>query len=112
MGDDLFDFRVQQGLPAADDDGARAQVGKFVQAPEHDFRRHRSGKIVILVAVDAGEVAAPYGNDVGQDRMLCRQESLDYETELSVVGPEPGRSLHRELSDVRILNGIDNKNDN
>ena len=44
-------------------------------APEHLLDRHRLRKVVVLVAIGAGEIAAAHGDHVRQDRVLLVRAS-------------------------------------
>src|ERR1700691_710557 len=66
---------MQQRSATGDCDYGRAQRTELVDAAKHFFRWHRLRKIVELVAVGAGQVAAPHGNNVSQQRMLGRGKS-------------------------------------
>jgi len=69
VADDLIELRMQQRFTAADGDDARAQLGQEVEAAEHSFHTYGLRRAVILIAITAGKVAAPGGNDMSQDRM-------------------------------------------
>ena len=68
-GDDLVQIGMQQRLAAALRDDGGAQARQMVDAAEHLFERHGLRDFVVFVAVRAGEIAAPRGNDVRQDGM-------------------------------------------
>ncbi len=68
--DDLVEFGMQQGLAAADGDDRRSQFRQLVDTLEHEFSGNGFGKIVVLVAVLASQVAAADGNDMRQQRMI------------------------------------------
>ena len=63
---DLLDFGMQQRFAAADRHDGRSQLSQAVDAAEHFSVGIRRGEIVVLVAISAGEIASPCGNDVGQ----------------------------------------------
>ncbi len=67
---------MQQRLAAADRDHGGAQVGQLVHAPQHQLGRHWLRKIVKLVAVSAGQIAAPDRDQVRQQRMVGRHHGL------------------------------------
>ncbi len=72
--DNLIEFRMQQRLAAADRNHRRPQRSQLVHSLKHHFGGHGLRKIVVFVAVLAGQVAAPYGNDMRQQRMVRRSE--------------------------------------
>ena len=74
--DDGVEFGMQQRLAAADGHRRGAHGAQPVNAPEHFLGRHRLREIVKFVAIRAGQIAAPYGNDVDQQRMAGRDEGL------------------------------------
>jgi hypothetical protein len=73
---DVVKFRVQQRFSAADGNHSCAQLAQFVHPAEHFFSRHWLRKIVKLIAISAGKIAAADGNDVRQQRMLGRSQRL------------------------------------
>src|SRR5437879_8008588 len=75
-GDDLVKLGVQQRLATAQSNDGGSQVRKPVDTLEHDAQRDRLRNLVVFVTVGAGQIAAAYGNDVGQDWMIGRSQPL------------------------------------
>ncbi len=69
VGDHVVQFGMQQRLAAADRDHGGAQIGQMVQAVLHFIERDGAREIVEFVAIRAGEIAPPDGNDVDEQRM-------------------------------------------
>src|SRR5580700_7685601 len=67
---------MQQWFAAADRNDGGAHLAQAINALEHFFQRHGLREIVKLVAVGAGEIAAPYRNDVHQHGMARGDEAL------------------------------------
>jgi hypothetical protein len=82
-------MRVQQGFAAADDDQRGAEFGQAVDATMHFLDWHRRGNVVVLVAVGAGEIAAPHGDDMHLDGMVGGNEPLRDHLEFA-KGPARG----------------------
>jgi hypothetical protein len=77
--DDQVQLGMQQRLAAADGDDTGSQLGQLVEPLVHGLDRYRLGMIVVLVAVGAGKIAAPHGNDVRHHGMASRgQPSGDH----------------------------------
>ena len=72
--DHVVEFGMQQRLAPGNRDHRRPQRAQFVDAAEHFVSRHWLRKIVELVAVGAGQIAAAHRNDVRQQRMIGRGE--------------------------------------
>ncbi len=72
--DDLVELGVKQGLATTDGNNRCPQRSQLVHPLEHGFGRNRFGKIVVFVAVFAGQIAAPRRDDVSQQRMVGRGE--------------------------------------
>lgn len=73
---DVVEFGMQQRLAAADGDDGRAEGGEAVDATEHLVERDGLREIVVFVAIRAPQIAAPDGNDVREQGMLGRQQTL------------------------------------
>jgi hypothetical protein len=69
--DDFVKLRVQHWLAAADGNDRGAQIRQQVHSPQHLGQRYRRGHRVELVAVRAGEIAAPDRHDLREDRVLA-----------------------------------------
>jgi len=69
LADDIVQLRVQQRLAAGDGNNGGAKPPEVVDAALHLFDVHGIGDVVELVAVRAGEVAAPHGHDVRHVRV-------------------------------------------
>ena len=65
---------MEQRLAPAERDHGGAQRGQQVEPPQHERQRHGLRHRVVLVAVGAGQVAAPDGDDVDQQRVAAIQE--------------------------------------
>lgn len=63
-------IRMQQRLSATNGDNGCAQFRQLVHAIKHSFGRDRLREIVVFIAVLASQIAAAYGNDVRQQRMI------------------------------------------
>ncbi len=74
--DDLVDLWMHQRLAAADGDDGSAHAGQDVQSAFHLFQRDGLGKIIKFVAIGAGQVAAPVGDNVHQDGVLGGNQGL------------------------------------
>jgi len=74
--DDFLEMRMQERLASADGDDSRAERGQAIDAAEHHFQRKGLREIVELVAVSAGEIAAPDGNQMRQHRVALGGEAL------------------------------------
>ena len=74
--DDVVEFGMQQRLATADGDDRRAEGSEAVDAAEHLVERDGLREIVVFVAIGARQIAAPYGNDVREQRMLGREQRL------------------------------------
>ena len=72
--DYVVEFRMEERLAATDGHDGSSEFGQLVDAAEHDFERDGLREIVVLVAVFAGEVAAPNGDDVREQRMVRRHK--------------------------------------
>src|SRR5262245_28695983 len=70
--DQSFQFGVKQRLAAAEGDGQRSELGEPVYATRHLFNRHRFGRLVVFVAIGAGEIASANGDDLRQYRAIRR----------------------------------------
>ena len=86
---DLVQAGMQQRFAAADGDDGGTQCGQKVEALADGFERHRLGAIVVFVAVGAGQVAAPHGDDVGQDGMVRGDQAFRDHAQLA--GPQVRR---------------------
>ena len=70
--DQLIEARVQQRFAAAESNDFCSQSRKKIDAARHFGSGYRTGDLVVFVAVCAGEIAAPDGNDVGEDGVAAR----------------------------------------
>src|SRR5215510_5891825 len=70
--DQGFQFGVKQRLSPAEGDGQRSELGEPVYATRHLFNRHRFGRLVVFVAIGAGEIASANGDDLRQYRAIWR----------------------------------------
>src|SRR5499426_643683 len=70
--DQGFQFGVKQRLAAAEGDGQRSELGEPVYATRHLFNRHRFRRLVVFVAIGAGEIASANGDDLRQYRAILR----------------------------------------
>src|SRR5215510_10938582 len=68
--DQGFQFGVKKRLAAAEGDGQRSERGEPVNATRHLFNRHWLGRLVVFVAIGAGEIAAANGDDLRQYRAI------------------------------------------
>ena len=89
--DDVVEFRVQDGLAAADGDNGGAEARQVVNAIEHGSERHGLAGRVELVAIGAGQVAAAHGDDVRHDDVVGIQHSMGDHAQLpqAAVGGDP-----------------------
>ena len=71
--DNVIELRMQQRFPAANGDERGAQRRQLVHAAVHLIQRNRIREIVVLIAVGAGEIAAPHGNDVDLNWVVGRK---------------------------------------
>src|SRR5450759_3359677 len=67
---DLVELRVQQRLATAERDNGGSQARQLIDAVLHDVQSDRLGKIVVLVAIFTGEIAAANWDDVRQHRVV------------------------------------------
>jgi len=67
---------MEQGLPAGEGHDGCTQLGQLVDAAEQGLQRHRLRDRVELVAVGASQVAAPHGDEMRQDGMVRREQTL------------------------------------
>src|SRR6476646_6730198 len=74
--DNVIELRMQQRFTTADGDQRSAQSRQLVNAAVHLFQRNRIREIVVLIAIGAGEIAAPHRNDVYLNRMISREQTL------------------------------------
>ena len=91
-GNDVIELGMQQGFAAADGDERGAQRGQLINAAVHFSERHRIREIVVFVAIGAGKITAPHGNDVDLDGMAGRKQALRDHFEFAkstVRGPQP-----------------------
>jgi len=72
----VVQLRMQQRFPAADRDHGSAQIAQLIHPPQHLFGRHGLRKIIELVAVGAGQIAAPDRDQMRQQRMVRRHHGL------------------------------------
>jgi hypothetical protein len=63
---------MKKRFAATDCDYGRSQSGQLIDALKHRLQRNRFGKIVILIAIFAGQITTPYRNDVSQQWMVDR----------------------------------------
>src|SRR5262245_12773267 len=70
--DQSFQLGVKQRLAAAEGDGQRPELGEPVYATRHLFNWHRFGRLVVFVAIGAGEIASANGDDLRQYRAIRR----------------------------------------
>jgi hypothetical protein len=75
-GDDAVEIGMEERLAAADGDDVGSERRQPIQALVHGVDGDRLGVIVVFVAVGAGEIAAPHGDDVGQNGMAGGCEAL------------------------------------
>jgi len=73
---DLIEFGMKQRLAAADGDHRGTKRSQLVHALKNGFGGNRLGKVIEFVAVFAGQIAAPDGNDVGQQGMVGRGQRV------------------------------------
>src|SRR5580692_10325746 len=71
---DLVQLRMQKRFATTDRDHRRAQFVQFVDSLEHSRSRNWLGKIVVLIAIFAGQIASANWNDVRQQRMIRGHE--------------------------------------
>ncbi len=69
LRDDLVQIRVQQRFAAGDRDDGGAEASQVVDASQHLVERHGIRKVVVFVAVGAGEVAAAHRHNVRHIRV-------------------------------------------
>src|SRR5262249_47981716 len=74
--DHLVELGMEHRLPAGDGDDGRAQLSQAIDAAKHGFERHRLGVVVVFVAVGAGQVASPHGNNVHIHGVIGRDQSF------------------------------------
>src|SRR5262245_52289304 len=91
---------MQQRFSAANGDNGRPEVRQAVDSADHFLRRHRGGEVVVLVAISAGEIAAPGRNNVGENDMAVRCQSFDYHSKFSSPQVELDRTLHLKSSKI------------
>src|SRR5215470_12136420 len=70
--DQGFQFGVKQRFAAAECDGQRPERGEPVYATRHLFDRHRLGRLVVFVAIGAGEIAVANGDNLRKYRAMRR----------------------------------------
>src|SRR5579859_5469015 len=73
---DVIKLRMQQRFTAADSNERGAQGSQLVHATIHLFQWNWIREIVIFIAIGAGEIAAPHGNDVDLNWMVRRKQTL------------------------------------
>ena len=69
---------MQHRLAAAESDTANSEIRKKVRPTTQVVNWNRSRKVVVLVAIGAGNVAAACRNEVGEDRVILIREGLHY----------------------------------
>jgi len=90
--DDVIKLRMQQGFTTADGNERSAQGCEFIHAAVHFFQRNGIRKIVVFIAVGAGEIAAPHGDYVDLNGMVGGKQTLRDHFEFAkstVRGPQP-----------------------
>ena len=65
--DQQIQIRVQGRLAPAERDDCRSQIRQLVHSPDHFVCGHRRGRLVELITVGAGQIAAADRNDLRQD---------------------------------------------
>ena len=85
---DVVNLRMQQRFAATDNDDGCAQPGQVINAPEHFLPRHWRRKIVVFVAISAGQIATAHGNDLRLHGMIRGRQALDDHFEFT---PAPGK---------------------
>src|SRR5580700_2124673 len=74
---------MKKRLAAADGDDGGSHGPQAVDPLEHFFGRNGIRNVVEFVAIGAGQVAAPRGDDVRQQRMALGRESSHYHAYLA-----------------------------
>jgi hypothetical protein len=74
--DDVIELGMHERLAAGNGDDCGAERAQLVDAAVHFVDRHGLGKIVELVAIGAGQIAAAHGDDVRQQRVVGRGERM------------------------------------
>lgn len=67
---------MKERFAAAEGDDAGFELAEEFDAMDHRIERDGLGEIVVFVAVGAGEIAAPDGDDVRHDRMIRIQRAF------------------------------------
>src|SRR5688500_5193922 len=73
-GNDVVYLRMHHRLAAGDGNYRRSKLRKLVYTLEHCTDRHRIARLVVFVAVSAGQITSSHRHDVHQHGMLCRSE--------------------------------------
>src|SRR5262249_57611186 len=86
---------VRRRFAAAEGDGQRSELGEPVYATRHLFNRHRFGRLVVFVAIGAGEIASANGDDLRQYRAIWRLQRRRDHPRLAIAAVYfPGLSLY------------------
>src|SRR5262249_9487955 len=72
--DDAIQFGMGQRFAATNRDDGGAELSELVDPLIHQLRGNRLGEVIELITVLAGKIAAPDGNDVGEQRMVNRNQ--------------------------------------
>ncbi len=78
--DQEFQMVAHQGFAAAEGDDGGAEFAETVDTPVHLFDRDRFGKIVVLVAICTGKIAAAGGDDVRENRVVSIENAAGKHT--------------------------------
>ena len=65
------------------------KVSQQIEALLHSLERHRLGVVVEFVAIRACQIAAPHGDNVGQDRMVRRDQTFEDHAQLTKLAGVP-----------------------
>ena len=102
---DSFDFGMKQGFAPAQRHGRGTQSGKEIYPAEHGLDRYRRRKIVVFVAITARQVTASSGDDVGEQRVLCRHQPAQHHLELAQFQLESLGLLHCQAEKIPYMTG-------
>jgi hypothetical protein len=97
--DNFVEVGMEQRFATTDGDDARAQRSQLLDPPQHFGGGHRIRDFVVLVAVGAGKIAAPHGNDVRQDGMMFRLDRPGHHPGMANPALIGANRTHKRMED-------------
>src|SRR5690348_16196808 len=89
---------MQRRFATAESNNACTEFSKFVDTAQHGGGRDWRRVFVELVAIGAGEIAAPDGNHLGQDRVICRGHGFSEHTRFPPAPPQLQQFPHSAIT--------------